>query len=221
MPEYSFVEIDTLDFAGSANVADACRDAVADALSDASAVISHGAAAKFVLEAVAAKDPQMPVLLLSPMYVVKSTALLRIFRSIIATPGARLFLAKIAKDKLARLRSNPGYLKEQLATLVGPDFITDALIDEATARIHNSRTEPSVKRTAEIVLSVTEPLEPSVNAAVQNRSALLGSSLSDKKMARKIIATTLPDVVSAAMIEAPDAVADVIRKMLAAAEKVP
>lgn len=212
-PEFCFTEIDVLAFAGSPDVSAACRRAVIEAAHDADAVVAHNTAAKPVIEALAQISREVPVLLLSPAIIRRTSLLLRAFRFIIATPVGRALLTSFAGSKQKRLSNETSYLKKQMSLLVSEDHISQKLLDEAMERVRDPRCARAVERTVEVVLEVTSPIDAAANAKVKRRTVLVGKSLLDKKMAKQMAATVLPGVHGAPMIEAPEAVADALRAM--------
>jgi hypothetical protein len=213
-PDLSFVEVDTLDFADSADISIACRQAILEAARDAHCVVAHNAAAKPAIEAIAQMSRSLPVLLLSPMLVRHTTPALQAVRSVINSDIGRRFLAALARSKRSRLLNDGQFLRKQMALLVGEARITEALVEEAAARLADPRTARSVERTAEVFIEITKPIDPEVDALVQHQTVLLGNSPLDRKTAARMAATVVSNVRSAPMIEAPDVVAEVLRRLL-------
>jgi hypothetical protein len=213
-PDLGFIEVDALDFADSADISAACRQVTLEAAEDADCVVAHNAAAKPAIEAVAQMSRPPPVLLLSPILVQRSTPALQIIRSLINSNIGKQILTALARSKQARLVSDKQFLKNQLALLIGEAHITDAMVEEAAARVADPRTVRVVERTAEVVLALTSPIDPAIDAKVQNRTVLLGNSRLDRKTAARMQATVIPDIWSAPMIEAPQVVAQVLREIL-------
>ena len=212
-PDLTFVEIDTLDFADAVNVAEACRQAILDAAHGAACVIAHNTAAKPAIEALAGMDRAVPLVLLSPMLVQRRTPALQIVRSVVATSIGKQILNSLARSKHVRLLNDRQFVKKQIALLVAGAYITDAMLEEAAKRVADPRTERSVERTAEVVLAITDPIDPAIDAKV-HRTVVAGNSPLDQKTAARMPATILPDVWSAPMIEAPQSVARVLRELL-------
>ncbi len=98
-PDIDFVEIDSLAVAGDRDLERHVREAVEAALDDADAVVAHGGAARIVLDAVARTRPELPVVLLSPMIVGRTTMPLRIVRSAIHWPIAVRMLTAYARSR--------------------------------------------------------------------------------------------------------------------------
>ncbi len=213
-PGLNFVEVDTLDFADSADISTACRQAIFEAARDADCVVAHNAAAKPAIEALAQMSRSLPVLLLSPMLVQRRTPALQVVRSVINSDIGRRFLTTLARSKRSRLLSDERFLKKQLALFVNEGRITEALLEEAAARLADPRTAQSVERTVDVFLEITKPIDPEVDDRVQHRTVLLGNSPLDRKTAARMAATVVPNVRSAPMIEAPDVVAEVLRQLL-------
>jgi hypothetical protein len=213
-PDLAFVEIDTLDFANASDLAESCRQAILDAARDADGVVAHNTAAKPVIEALAQMSGAPPVLLLSPVLFRRSTPLLSALRFIIKTRLGRQALTSLARSKKTRLLTDRQFLKKQILLLVNEAHISDALFEEAGERARDPRTARSVERIVEIILEITTPIDPTIDAKVQRRTVLLGRSHLDRKMAGRMPATVLPEVRSAPMIEAPQAVAQALREML-------
>jgi hypothetical protein len=213
-PDLSFIEVDTLDFADSADISIACRQAILEAARDAHCVVAHNAAAKPAIEAIAQMSRSLPVLLLSPMLVRHTTPALQVVRSVINSNIGRQVLTALARSKQARLLNDRQFLKKQMSLLIGEAHISDAILGEAAERVADRRTAHAIERTAEVALEITKPIDPAVDAKVQLRTVLLGTSPLDQKTAARMQATVLPDVWSAAMIEAPDVVAQALRELL-------
>ena len=212
-PDLSFIEIDTLDFSGAADVSAACRQAILSAAHDADCVIAHNTAAKPAIEALAVIDRAVQLVLLSPMLVRRSTTALQIVRSLIDTSIGKRALTAIARSKQMRLLNDRQFLRKHVALLVGEAYITDALLQEAAARVTDPRTTRSVERTAEIVRAIADPIDPALDAKV-HRTVLVGNSPLDRKTAARMPAIILRNVWSAPMIEAPQVVAQVLRDLL-------
>jgi hypothetical protein len=213
-PDLAFVEIDPLDFADAPDLTEACRHAVLCAARDARAVVAHYTAAKPAIEALAQMAEALPVLLLSPLLLRRSAPPLSAVRAVIETRLGGRLLAWLAHSKSTRLSSDRQYLKKQLLMFVDEVNLTDALFEEAAGRAKDPRTARSVERVAQIFLEITNPIDPEVDAKVYRRTVLLGTSPLDRKTAARMPATTLPNVRGAAMIEAPQAVVQALRKML-------
>lgn len=213
-PELTFAEVDALDFANAPDVAEAGRDAIRRAARDAGCVIAHHTAAKPAIEAVAQMPGHIPVLLLSPVLVRRRTPLLRVLRSVLGVRLLREALVSAARSKRERLLHDREFLKKQMLLLVDSKCVSDALLQEAEERIADPRTARSVERTAEVLLELTSPIDSAIDAKVERRAVLLGTSRLDRKTAARVSATVLPGVHGAAMIEAPHAVAQALRELL-------
>jgi hypothetical protein len=213
-PDLDFVEIDALDFANASDLAESCRQAILNAARDADGIVAHNTAAKPVIEALAQMSGAPPVLLLSPVLFRRSSPLLRVLRFVIKTRLGRQALTSLARSKKTRLLTDRHFLKKQILLLVDEAHITDALFEEAVERTRDPRTARSVERIVEILLEITNPIDPAIDAKVQRRTVLLGTSRLDRKTAARMPATILPDVHGAPMIEAPQAVAQALREML-------
>jgi hypothetical protein len=213
-PDLTFVEVDTLDFADSRDISIACRQAILEAADDTDCLVAHNAAAKPAIEAVAQMSRPPPILLLSPILVKRNTPALQIARFVLGSNIGRQVLTALARSKQSRLISDRQYLKQQLALLIDEGHITDAMLEEAAARVADPRTARSVERTAEVVLAVADPIDPAVDAKVQRRTVLLGTSPLDRKTATHILGTVLSTVRSAPMIEAPDVVARILHELI-------
>jgi hypothetical protein len=135
-------------------------------------------------------------------------------RAVIETRLGGRLLASLANSKSTRLSSDRQYLKKQLLMFLDEANLTDALFEEAAGRAKDPRTARSVERVAQILLEITNPIDPEINAKVYRRTVLLGTSRLDRKTAARMPATTLANVRGAPMIEAPQAVAQALRKML-------
>jgi hypothetical protein len=213
-PEIAFVEIDTLAFVDAPNVGAAVEDALTHALRDADAVIAHSSAARPVIQAMSRARPDLPVLLLSPMFLQRDAAHVRLIRAVLRSPLVARLLTRYAMSKHRRLREDRDYVAKQLYMMVRRDRLPEALVDEAQARIRDPRTARAVERTAEVLTYAITPVDPAANDAVCNRRALIGSGVLERKTAKRMPCTVLPSVTRAPMLEAPDAVANVLREML-------
>lgn len=213
-PDFAFVEIDPLDFAGASDVTEAFRQAVLCAAHDADGVVAHNTAAKPAIEALARMSRALPVLLLSPMLVRRSTPLLRALRFVIKTRLGRQALTSLARSKKTRLLTDRQFLKKQILLFVDEARISDALVEEGVERAADPRTARSVERIVETILEITNPIDPAIDAKVQRRTVLVGTSRLDRKTAARMPATILATVRGAPMIEAPQAVAQALREML-------
>jgi hypothetical protein len=215
-PEITFVEIDALVVAGDRNMELHVREAVEAALRDADGIVAHGGVCRVVLEAVARVRSDMPVLLLSPMMVQRRTTFVRVARVVFGSPIVQSMLTRFARSKLRKLRANRGYVRRQLGFFVRRDLISDALVDEALARLRDPRSTAIVDRTAEFLMSALVQLDPAVDSAVRNRRTLVGGDMSDRRMASRTGATVLPNANGSPMIEEPQTVAAVMRELLSA-----
>jgi hypothetical protein len=123
-------------------------------------------------------------------------------------------LTSLARSKKTRLLTDRQFLKKQILLFVDEARISDALVEEAVERAADPRTVRSVERIVEIILEITNPIDPAIDAKVRRRTVLVGASRLDRKTAARMPATILPDVHGAPMIEAPQAVAQALREML-------
>ena len=215
-PEIDFVEVDPLIVAGDVDLERHVREAVEDALRDADAIAAHGGAARLALEAVARTRPELPVVLLSPMIALRMTLPVRIVGAILRRPFVARTFTAYARWKLNRLRADRKYVRRQLGFFVRRDLISEALVGEAQERLRDPRSAQAVERTPEFVASAFTPLDPGTDRAVRNRRTLSGGvEFVDRRNARKMGATVLPNANGSPMIEEPAAVAAVLREMLA------
>ena len=137
-PDLSFIEVDTLDFADSADISTACRQAILEAARDAHWVVAHNAAAKPAIEALAqcrARSPSCCFLQCSSSV---ATPALRIVRSVINSNIGRQVLTALARSKQARLLNDRQFLKKQMSLLIGEAHISDAILGEAAERVADS-----------------------------------------------------------------------------------
>ncbi len=214
-PDLEFVAVDTLTFADAADIGAAAEDALTAALRDADAAIAHSTAARPLIHAVSRVRPELPVLLLSPMLLPRDAAHVRFVRAVVRSPLLARLLARYARSKHCRLTEDHDYVVKQLQLLVRSDRLSDALVSEAQARIRDPRTARAAERTADVVAYALTPVDPAADAAVRNRRTLVGSDVIGQKTAKRMPCTILPSVTRTPMIEAPDAVVQVLREMLA------
>ncbi len=218
-PEFAFVEYDTLALADAANPLVTCRDALAGLLAGAAGIVAHGSAARPALEAVAAVDPDLPIVLLSPLLVTRMTAWLRVFRAVIGSPPGRSLLQRYGASKQQRLAGDVAYVRKQLLLLGGEAAASDALVAEAQTRLADPRTERVAARSAELLLAITQPISAQLNAAVTHRTVLVGEGVLDRKTPRRMTATVVAGSTGALMLDRPDVVAAALRTLLAQADQ--
>jgi len=217
-PEYDFLEVDLLGVAEHPEPATAARALLADAVGRASALVAHGTAAGIALAVTARSRPDLPVVLLSPVLVPRSTPRLRLVRAVLKWSALRALLTTFARSKHRRLRTDPSYLKKQLAFLAGTAADSDVIAGEALARVRDLRAYYIVERTADLLSSVLEPLDAGLEERVRHRVTLLGTGPLDRKIARRMpSATVLESVTGAPMLDAPGAVARALRASLGSA----
>ncbi len=195
LPEATFHEIDTLDFADAHDVFDAVRARLQSALQGAHAIVAHGSAAGLAIEAVANVDASIGVVLLAPQYLTRARTPARALTALLAVPALRNALTAFARSKHRKLCRDEDYVRKQLRFMVRDDVLDDALLKEAFERIRDPRTERAVERTADVFLAVLRPIDPSAEAAVRSR-VVLGAPMR-----------------SAPMLEAPESVADALRSL--------
>lgn len=212
-PEYDYLELDLLGIDAQGDIRSAARAAVQDALFGARAIVAHGTSAAIAIEAVAAIDPAIPVLLISPRIVTKLTPAIRLLRSLTRGTGARM-LTRFAKTKHARLLAHRSYVRKQLQLLVRDDCISEDLLREAQARIADPRMNGIVDRTADALHAVLTPIDTGANQAVRHRAVLLGNGLFDRKARALGHGTIVHGATSAAMIEAAHVVAQHLRALV-------
>jgi hypothetical protein len=212
VPEFDFIDVDLLDAATGENIVDAARRRIETALSGAHAIVAHGTAARAAIEAVARVDSSIPVILLSPLIVSRQTILLGLVRVLAGMGGNTL--ASIARTKRRRLLVDESYLRKQLNLLVRSDLITDELLNEARARIADSRTDLIVARTAEMLRGVLTPIDPRIDESVSHRMLLLGEGPMDRRARARGGATVVKGAWAAPMLETPLAVAESLRAIV-------
>ena len=210
-PEFAFRDVDLM---ASGGRIDAVRDMLRAALHDADAIVAHGTAAGTVLDLVAAEQRSMPALLLSPLVVFRATPALHALRAFLRVGGASLITAA-ARKKLVRLRVSRDAVAEELRGLVCPDRLSDALVDEACARIADPRTASVVERTGDVLRAVTRPV--SSDAAGVRRIVLASDDELGRKLARRMQVRLLQGSRSAVMIDDPRAVREALHELLGAA----
>jgi len=155
--ELQFVEVDLLEAADGMDPIDAAREMVRKVLPGALAVVVHGTAAPITIEAIAAIDPSIPVLLVSPRIIARQSLLLRGVRALAGGIGGN-FLNAFARSKQRRLLADEPYIRKQLALLVRNDAIADELMGEAYDRIADPRMDVAVARTAETLRVILRPV---------------------------------------------------------------
>ena len=217
-PELSFVEFDALTLVDAPDPIAACRDALIGLLAGASGIVAHGTTARAAIEAVAAVDPELPVLLLSPLLVTRTTRLGQLLRAAIGSSPVRFLLRRYAASKQRRLVADVVYVRKQLRLLVADEFISDTLVAEARTRLLDLRTARVVSRTAEVLVAVTQPIDAQVNAAVTHRAVLVGGSPLDRQTATRMAATVVAGSTGALMLERPNVVAEALRTLLSRRE---
>lgn len=208
-----FTAIDTLDFAHVADLRGA-HARLAPLLRSAEAVVAHSSAASIVLEALASERLMTPVLLLSPLIVIRKTLGVRSARALLRWPPISRALNAYAGRKLSLLSRERAYVLRQLRLLVGERFCSDALIDEAQTRIRDSRSQRIAERTAEFLRFSMMPLSEAARDILAGATVLVGTGLFDRKMARRVHATVLAEVVGAPMLETPQSVAAALDRLL-------
>lgn len=215
MPGTAFEEVDGLTFAGDADPVAAFRSATARALDGASAVVAHWSAARIAIEAAARVNEALPVVLLSPLLVTRPRLRVRMLHAIVATsPGAAL-LRNAARSKHAKLRTDPAYVRTHLRTFVCEAALSDALLEEAVARVRDARTQHLVERTVKLFIETIQPIDSREYEAVKNRTVLLGDAAIDRRTAlRDPSARVIPGVHAAAMLDTPQAVAEALTRAL-------
>jgi hypothetical protein len=213
-PEFEFVEIDPLTFAGNADSEAIYEGALLDAVGKADGVVAHAGAARLVVEVVARLRPEMPVLLLSPILIQRTSVRLRIIRRIFGWRPVGHLITRFARAKYRRLCDNRDEVLKQLRLFVGESALSEALVSEAEARISDPRVERSIDRTVEFLRYATTPVNPIADNAVQNRRVIVGVGPIDRRIARRMTATVLHGVTGAAMIEEPTVVAEALRAMI-------
>ena len=213
-PEFDFMEVDLLECAGHASVVDDARTRISDALSGARAIIAHGTVAAVSIEATAFVNPAMPLLLVSPRMITKNSLALSALRHLFRSRAGSLAITRFAQSKYTKLLSNPTYVRKQLKLLVGENAISAKLLGEACLRIADHRTRKIVDKTAEVLCSALTPLDAGINAAVTKRSVLVGGGKLERKIRAQGHCTVIRGVYSAAMLEAPRAVAEHLRRLL-------
>jgi hypothetical protein len=217
-PEYDFLEVDLLGVAEHPEPAIAARALLADAVGRASALVAHATAAGIALEVTAHSRPDLPVVLVSPVLVPRSTPRLRLVRAVLKSSTVRALLTTFARAKHRRLRTDPSYLKKQLAIVGGARAATEVIAGEALARFCDLRAYYIVERTPDLLSSALEPLDAGVEPSLRRATTLLGTGPLDRKIARRMpSATVLESVTGAPMLDAPGAVARALRASLGSA----
>lgn len=193
LPAYDLREIDTLDLADVPDIEDALEARRATGLEGAVALVAHGTVARAAVEFLARTRPDLPLVLLSPLMIVRSSPLQRVFRALVLSPLGRRTLAAFAMSKYRRLRNDRAFVEEQLRTFVAAESLTSELIDEAQLRLRDARSRRIVERTGEILRAIIVPVDTAAWAAMKDRCrVLIGSGPMDRKTDRTISTTTLP-----------------------------
>lgn len=217
LPEFDCVEVDLLNLDAEYRLAEAARDHIQKALAGAQGIIAHGTAARLAIESAAAVDPTLPVLLLSPRMVTRSSPVLSLIRHLAGGVGGGL-LASVARRKRRRLLDDSPYIWKQLRLLVREDVISEELVNEARGRIADARMTAIVDRTAEMLHDLLTPLDARTSDAVSRRMVLLGEGPVDRRVLAREGGTVLSGAWSAPMLESPEAVADCVRSFMVAAD---
>ncbi len=80
-------------------------------------------------------------------------------RALLGLSGSRVFLDTIARKKYQRLLSDTSFVEQQVRAYVGKATTEPELMDEAVARVGDSRTASLVERTAAAVRQALVPIE--------------------------------------------------------------
>lgn len=217
LPAYDVREIDTLDLADSLDIELALAVRLGTELEGAVALVAHGTVARSVVEFLARSRPDLPLVLLSPLMIVRSSPLQRVFRTIVGSQLGNRALGAFAMSKYRRLCDDRMFVEQQLRTFVSAEFLSHELVEEAQQRLRDPRSRRFVERTGELLKAIITPVDIAAWASVsRNCRVLIGSGMMDRKTDRSMPSTMLPRVTGAAMIENAEAVACEINRMILA-----
>lgn len=214
-PELRFLELDLLDVPRDGDVIDAIRQKLREALLDARAVVAHGTVATVAIEAIASVNPSIPLLLLSPRIITRQSLALRIVRGLVASPAGKALLTAFARSKRKRLLVDESYVRKQMKMLVNDDVVSDTLVREAQMRIADPSMESITDRTAEVLTAILTPIDADTAASIASQRILAGSGPMDRRVRSQGNAIVIAQAKSAPMLEAPKAVAEELRSLLA------
>lgn len=217
-PEIDFAEIDTLAFAQCPDIGTALRNRIAEDLHQADGIVAHGSTARIAVEAVAAVDPSIAVLLLSPQLLTRTTPIVAAVRALLAGPLGKAALLFAARTKHRRLGSHRNAVRKELAAIVAGDAIRDSLVDEAARRIADPLTARAVERTHEVVRLALEPVDAEDFDSLMHVAVILGTGPMERWRQENGTATIVEGARSAPMLDAPRVVAGTLRRLLASRE---
>lgn len=217
LPAFDIREIDTLELADSQDIERAFELRLATALEGAVAIVAHGTIARSTVEILARTQYHLPLVLLSPLMIVRSSFLQHVFRTIVGSPLGRRALEAFAMSKYRRLCVDRIFVEKQLLTFVSAAYLTPEILEEAQRRLRDPRSRRVVERTGELLEAIITPVDAAAWTSVSGRCRIfIGSGLMDRKTDRSMGATMLPGVTGAAMIENAEAVAREIDHLILA-----
>ncbi len=217
LSEFEIVRVDALEYGDRSDLVAALRNVLVDAVRGATAVVAHGTPARLAIEAVAAVDPRIAVLLLSPQIVVRESWRLRAVSGALTGGAGAAILGSVAKKKYEKLLADESYVRKQLRMLVRDDAITGALVAEARARIASVQGRAVAYRAAELVGLSLEPVDAGAFRSLSRCAAIVGPGPLERKGHGDVPVTVVEGVRLAPMLDAPRAVAAALRGLVRAA----
>lgn len=166
-PEFDFTVIDLLEYSKAPELRSAMKNAIAERISAADALIAHSTAAGVAIEAVASSGGSIPLILLSPRFVKRDIWIIRVIRGLFKAGASPL--RSYARRKHRRLLRDREYVKRQLRYLVAAEAIDDVLLDEAITALCDPRMDSFVERTPEVLQAVLTPVDAAALGAIKNQ----------------------------------------------------
>jgi len=213
--DYRFVEIDSLSFADAPDIEAAAVKTIETALCEATAVVAHFNVAALVLESAARRRPDLPIMLISPLLVLRRTGRSSLVGALLGFPSVSSMLTAYAKSKTERLKNDRDYIRKQMRFLVPDPAISEALLDQAQSRCRDPRADRAAARTPEVLRMTLRVLSESAQAVLAKATILVGSGEVDQKTAQRLKVNVLTGNGASAMLESPQAVADELRTLIA------
>jgi hypothetical protein len=212
---YHFVEIDPLRFADAPDIEAAAFTTVDAALHDAAAVVAHYSSAAIVLESAARLGRDLPILLISPLLMLPRTRRAVITAAVLALLPLGSLMTVAAKSKAKRLKIDRNYVREQLRIVIPDTAISERLLDQAQLRCRDPLTDRQVERTAEAIRLTFRALSEPAQAMLAKATLLVGTDAIGRGTVKQFPARVIEGNGSCAMIESPQAVADLLHAMIA------
>lgn len=169
------------------------------------------------LEAVASAGADIPVLLVSPMIALRDSWRLRAIRAMLTRGIGGKLLSSFAISKHVKLLSDVSYVRKQLLRLVRDEHIDGGLVAKALERLADPLGAAAVRRTTEVLRLTLRPIDPSVLTSVKQKVVLAGRGRAAYRH-RGFDAIEVDDSKSAIMLDALQAVADILRAIAPASK---